>query len=93
MCGQTGYYGTSSFKVLTDIEYIKTLETNNVDNKNEENYNNVSSINLLNDYINKELTQHEETSYCSLNNLLIDTNIDNLKIDNLGLLDDYDIDI
>ena len=93
MCGQTGYYGTSSFKVLTDIEYIKTLETNNVDNKNEENYNNVSSINLLNDYINKELTEHEETSYCNLNNLLIDTNIDNLKIDNLGLLDDYDIDI
>ena len=67
--------------------------SNNLDNKDQENYNNVSSINLLNDYINKELTQHEETSYCSLNNLLIDTNIDNFKIGNLGLLDDYDIDI
>ena len=59
------------------LDYIK--------NKNEENYKNISSINLLNDYINKELTQHEETSYCSLNNLLIDTNIDNFKIGNLGL--------
>ena len=91
MCGQTGYYGTSSFKILTDIEYLKSLETNS--NDSESDYKKYDSINLLNDYINKELTEHEEDSYCSINNILIDTNIDSLKTNNLGLLDDYNIDI
>ena len=91
MCGQTGYYGTSSFKILTNIEYLKTLETNS--NDIESNNKKYSSINLLNDFINKELTENEENSYCGYNNILIDTNIDSLKVDNLGMIDDYNIDI
>ena len=91
MCGQTGYYGTSSFKVLTNIEFLKSLETNSADDSVE--VNKYNTINLLNDFINKELTEHEENSYCSTNNILIDTDINNLQVNDLGLLDDYNIDI
>ena len=93
MCGQQGYYGTNSFKILSDLNYLKSIESNSNDDETETDNKKYNTINLLNDYINKEISDYEENSYCNINNILIDTNIENLQITDTGLLDDYNIDL
>jgi len=79
MCGQQGYYGTSAFKVLTDIELIsKTLS----DKKNE-NDEEVT--------IEEELKQKDDT-YCNIANIEIQSGVDNLQKINIGNSDNYILD-
>ena len=80
MCGQEGYFGTSSFKVLIDIDKIIKQEQEEV----------LAETTTIDD-IDKEFTElSDPNDPCSLNNLSISTNINNIKQTDLGQLDDDD---
>ena len=85
MCGQQGFYGTNSFKLLSDIDEIIKMKVNNRDNNNEE-------IKNIQDYFDKELNSIEEDNYCGDHNLLIESMINNIKNINIGNDNDYDLD-
>ena len=80
MCGQDGYFGTSSFKVLLDInEMIKNEETEKLEIKNDQ------------ELIEKEFGDIlDPNDPCSINNIAMPTNIANIKSIDLGEDDDYD---
>tara|TARA_B100000900_G_scaffold415988_1_gene448322 strand:+ start:2393 stop:6925 length:4533 start_codon:yes stop_codon:yes gene_type:complete len=85
MCGQQGYFGTNSFKVLTNIDEMLLMKQ---ENEEEE---------LIDDdeYIEKELNNEDKDVQCNTNNLLIDSNVNNIKVTNNNSLehdDDYDFD-
>ena len=82
MCGQQGYFGTSSFQVLADMNAM--LEQEPVDDEEDEDGNKIID------------SAFEGTSgsgdKCSVNQLTIDTNTLNIKTVDLGDNDDdYDI--
>ena len=83
MCGQEGYYGTSSFKVLIDNDFIMTIKPNKdvvpVDEKIDEK--------VLMDQLNA-VTSNE----CSTNNLLIEATVSTMQNANIGKSDDYELD-
>ena len=83
MCGQEGYYGTSCFKLLTDMDYMLSIKPE-TEEKLEEDYSD--------NYIEKEFLETEDSELCSINNLLIDSLVDNIKPTNIGNSDDYNID-
>ena len=81
MCGQEGYFGTSSFKVLVDIDKI-------IKQQQEED---VIIETATIDDLDKEFTElSDPNDPCSLNNLSISTNITNIKQEDLGQFDDDD---
>ena len=88
MCGQEGYYGTSSFQVLLDIEKLSKLnKDNNVDIVNKELYQSRQ------EQIENEFNKHKITSLeCSIDNITISTNINNIKTIDMGECKDNDID-
>ena len=71
MCGQQGYYGTSSFQVLLDIDNLSKF-TNN------EKYSN-----KLENYIDKNLLA-DNTDPCSIQNISINSTIEGIKAINMG---------
>ena len=81
MCGQEGYYGTSSFNTLLDLDKFQEL---NIYNDNE------STIDDIN--INEELEKTNINTACNITNLLIETDLNNLQYENVDINDDYDID-
>jgi DNA-directed RNA polymerase II subunit RPB1 len=79
MCGQQGYFGTSAFQILADINAMMEHESEEyiVDNENildTESSDNVDTINQ-----------------CGINNLTINNNAINIKNVDLGKDDDYEI--
>ena len=85
MCGQEGYFGTSSFQVVADINAILTNENyqNNQQDTDEENDN---------DIIDKCLDKKTTTTSCDIENITIKNNASNIKTTDLGCDDDdYDI--
>jgi hypothetical protein len=79
MCGQEGYFGTSSFQVLVDLQSMKKL--GNKEMKKEEN---------IDDLLNLE----NNNDVCSTQNITINTEINNINNKNTGHIDnDYDIDL
>jgi DNA-directed RNA polymerase II subunit RPB1 len=81
MCGQEGYYGTSSFKTLLDLDKLEEL---NVYNNEETEFEDMD--------INEELEKTNVNSACNINNLLIETDLNNLQYTNIDINDDYDVD-
>jgi DNA-directed RNA polymerase II subunit RPB1 len=81
MCGQEGLFGTASFQVVLDInEMIK------LDEKIKYEYENTE------DMISNALFEDIEASddKCSTQQLQIQTNVVNIKIEELGQSTDYD---
>ena len=87
MCGQEGYYGTNSFKLLTNIDEIMKIKPDNTELENE-NIN----VEYNEDYIKKQFDSSLEDSTCSTNNLLIESTINSIKSQHMGGDDDYNID-
>ena len=85
MCGQEGYFGTNTFKVLTDMEHMISLKDNI---QEEEEIDNMTNE----EYINKSFNEVEEDVMCSTNNLIINSAIYSIKSQDMGKVDDYDID-
>ena len=80
LCGQEGYFGTSSFKVLLDINEV-------IKNSEEQEYLHEDA----NDYIDKEFSDIiDPNDPCSLNKINIPTNVTNIQQIDIGKDDDYD---
>ena len=85
MCGQEGYFGTSSFQVMLDLEKMSELTA-------ESEYVHKDDIHQSNIDIDKEFRDLEDTSeFCSAANLAISTNIENIQAIDMGDDDDYDV--
>ena len=82
MCGQEGFFGTSAFQVILDIEEMKKLqdiieyEDINAEDKIEEFFGNAE----------------DPRDPCSISNLNIQNNIVNIKSSNLGSSNNYNLD-
>ena len=72
ICGQEGYFGTNCFQVLLDIN--KLGEFTNTETYEAENIEGI---------IEKELT-YDTSDPCNIQNLAIESNIQNIKALNLG---------
>jgi len=81
MCGQEGLFGTAAFQVVLDInEMIKLDEKYKMEHK--------SNGELIEEQLFSGLETKEEP--CSIKNLKLDTNIANIKIQEMGdINDDY----
>ena len=84
MCGQEGYFGTSSFKLLVNMEKLQTLK--NVE-KEEEEYEDKNDDELL-----KQLDEKDDYYECSTNNLEIQSFVSNMKSINMGKNNNYELD-
>ena len=83
LCGQEGYYGTSSFQVLLDLKEIIEI------NKEQEQTEIKQSI-TNEEYIEKEFGEIDDpNNICSLNNLSINIDINNLKNIDMGNDNNY----
>jgi DNA-directed RNA polymerase II subunit RPB1 len=77
MCGQEGYFGTNAFDVILDFNKISEFNNNEINNIDE------------NQLIENTLNNLNIDNMCSINNLKVDVNIDNIVVNDLGDLDDY----
>jgi DNA-directed RNA polymerase II subunit RPB1 len=85
MCGQDGYFGTSSFSVLLDINNIPQIPELPEDLEME------TLVEDPNAMIEKEFGDLlNQNSICSINNILLQTNIQNIKVSDTGEDNDYD---
>ena len=80
MCGQEGFFGTSAFNVLLDINKL-------VSRDEEEQYEALNTQEL----IEKEFGEvSDPNDPCSLNNIALQSNITNIKQTDLGIENDFD---
>ena len=79
MCGQQGYYGTSCFQVVLDLNSYRPSSS--------------SQMNLDADDILTQLQETQSTMQCSTDNLTIENTISHIKTDDLGNDDDYNLDL
>jgi DNA-directed RNA polymerase II subunit RPB1 len=80
MCGQEGLYGTAAFQVVLDIN-----EMINLDEKYKYEYK--STEDIIEDQLFSGLETKEDP--CSKQNLEIQTNVSNIKMEEMGGDDDY----
>ena len=79
MCGQQGYFGTSAFQILADINAMMEHEA--------EEYIMTDDNTLDNDLVDSSSANDN----CGINNLTIKNNAANVKNVDLGKDDDYEI--
>ena len=83
MCGQEGYYGTSSFQVMLDLKEVIEINKNNEQNEIQKSVTDE-------EFIDKEFGEIEDPNdVCSLNNLAINIDINNLKDNDMGKSNNY----
>jgi DNA-directed RNA polymerase II subunit RPB1 len=86
MCGQYGYFGTSSFKVCMDVNELSKMKHQTTNNED-----------VTNVMLNEMMNNHSEipsNEVCSIHNIEIKNNIDNIKGEELNNEDmnvDYNI--
>jgi DNA-directed RNA polymerase II subunit RPB1 len=85
MCGQEGYYGTSSFKVLVNNDILMSFkpETKDTETDNADELDVDALLNKLKQDSNDE---------CNKNNLLIESSITSIKPINMGSSENYELD-
>ena len=81
MCGQEGFYGTAAFQVVLDIN-----EMINLDEKYKYEYK--SNEDIIEESLFSGLGEKEEA--CSKKQLEIETNVSNIKMEEMGKDNDYD---
>jgi DNA-directed RNA polymerase II subunit RPB1 len=79
MCGQEGFFGTSSFQVVLDIEELMKLEASS-------EYKNIDETGEIDKFFGK-IDNPEDP--CSTTNISIQNNVVNLKAKFMGEEDDY----
>ena len=79
MCGQEGFFGTSCFQVVLDIEEMQKLEE-------EVKYENIDEETAINNEFYNETIKDDN---CSIPNLTIINNVNSIKIKNLGMVNNY----
>jgi len=81
MCGQEGLYGTASFQVVLDINEMINLDENY-------KYEFKSNEDIIEETLFSGLSEKEEV--CSKRQLEIETNVSNIKMEEMGNDNDYD---
>jgi DNA-directed RNA polymerase II subunit RPB1 len=81
MCGQEGLYGTASFQVVLDINEMINLDENY-------KYEFKSNEDIIEETLFSGLSEKEEI--CSKRQLEIETNVSNIKMEEMGNDNDYD---
>jgi len=81
MCGQEGFYGTAAFQVVLDIN-----EMINLDEKYKYEYK--ANEDIIEESLFSGLEEKEEA--CSKKQLEIETNVSNLRMEEMGKDNDYD---
>jgi DNA-directed RNA polymerase II subunit RPB1 len=81
MCGQEGLYGTASFQVVLDINEMINLDENY-------KYEFKSTEDIIEESLFSGLSEKEEI--CSKRQLEIETNVSNIKMEEMGNDNDYD---
>jgi DNA-directed RNA polymerase beta' subunit len=81
MCGQEGLYGTASFQVVLDINEMINLDENY-------KYEYKSNEDIIEESLFSGLSEKEEI--CSKRQLEIETNVSNIKMEEMGNDNDYD---
>jgi DNA-directed RNA polymerase II subunit RPB1 len=84
MCGQTGYYGTSSFDVLIDLEELGKM---NIPEEVSIEVESAQEI-IEKGFANEEL----QDEICSLENIIINKSIHSVKKMDMGDDNEYDMD-
>ena len=96
MCGQQGYYGTSAFDLILDIDNINKYNKNlSVEKDSKISFkDSLNDKEKMNDDINieEELNMDDDNTECSINYLEIKTNNNFKKLD-IGNSDGYNLDI
>ena len=94
MCGQQGYFGTNAFKLLTDMDFMMTLNENSIsDDKQYDDSKNFKDVKVMDNYISKELNKtYADNIECNISSLEINYSLNNIKETKLGIDDDYDLD-
>ncbi len=80
MCGQQGYFGTSAFQIMLDI--------NAMANQQVPEFNEEDSDEIIDGFFERS----KETTNCSISNLTIKNNAINIQATDLGEDDGYEID-
>jgi DNA-directed RNA polymerase II subunit RPB1 len=80
MCGQKGYFGTNAFDVILDIDKVNEF--------NNQELNIINEDEIIENGFNNIIVDN----MCSVNNLHIQNNIDNIVVNDLGEVDDYNND-
>jgi len=80
MCGQEGYFGTSAFQVVLDIDKITQIQPQEWNEENKSKEIEAGFAGLVN----------SENDPCSIANLEIQNNIQNIVATDMGDIDDYD---
>ena len=80
MCGQEGYFGTSAFQVVLDIDKITQIQPQEWNEENKSKEIEAGFAGLVN----------SEKDLCSIANLEIQNNIQNIVATDMGDVDDYD---
>ena len=80
MCGQQGYFGTSAFQVMLDINAMANQEVPELDEHDSD------------EVIDGFFEGKKESQFCSTTNLTIENNAININATDLGQDDDYEID-
>ena len=80
MCGQEGYYGTSSFQVVLDIEEMQKL-------REASGYNIVNAETEIEKFFGAVENPNDP---CGINKLTIQNNVISIKPENMGSDNDYD---
>ena len=81
MCGQEGYFGTSAFQTMLDINKFTKLKAEQI------NLQSNSEI-IENSFMNIE----NKDDPCSMNNLTFENNVENLNATNTGDVNEYEPD-
>ena len=82
MCGQYGYFGTASFKICMDVNELSKMKHQTTNNED-----------VTNVMLNEMMNNHSEipsNEFCSVHNIEIKNNIDNIKSEELN---DEDINV
>jgi DNA-directed RNA polymerase II subunit RPB1 len=80
MCGQEGFFGTSAFQVILDIEEMQKLQEVS-------EYKPMNIEDEIEEFFDDAIDNPQDK--CSLNKLTIQNNITSIKVENMGTDDDY----
>jgi hypothetical protein len=80
MCGQEGFFGTSAFQVVLDIEEMQKLEAT------ASSYTKFHGEQEIEEFFDKEENPMDS---CSMNQMTIQNNVVSMKTVDLGGMNDY----
>ena len=84
MCGQQGYFGTSAFQILADINAVMEQQPTDEEEQDIDDYDSIDTA-----FQKLEISNDK----CSTDNIVVDSNIINIKAqaDGMDNDDDYDL--